>query len=143
MRGVGAAFAIACMVGCAGTRAPQADRAYQAGLASVERIAVEVFSERPVSVYVSVYGQLPDGCTELDRSRQERLGSGIDVTLTTRRESGPSCAAEPRPFERRILVDVAGLPPGLYFVSVNGVRESFQIFEGLGFPRGTERLRTW
>ena len=90
-----------------------------------------------------MYGQLPDTCTELDRSRQERLGSGIDVTLTTRRESGPSCAAEPRPFERRILLDVAGLPPGLYFVSVNGVQGSFQIFEDLDPRDGMDRFRTW
>ena len=90
MRRVGPAIAIAFAIACAGTRAPEVDRAYQAGLAPVERIDVQVFSERPVSVHVRVYGQLPDTCTALDRSRQERLGSGIDVTLTTRRESGPS-----------------------------------------------------
>ena len=143
MRGVGPAIAIAFAFACAGMRDPEADRAYQAGLAPVDRIDVQVFRQRPVSVHVSVYGQLPDTCTVLDRSRQERLGSGIDVTLTTRRESGPSCAAEPRPFERRILLDIAGLPAGLYFVSVNGVRESFQIFEDLGDPNRPERFRTW
>lgn len=136
-------IAIALAFACAGTRAPEADRAFQAGLAPVERIEVQAFRERPVSVHVRVYGQLPDSCTELDRSRQERLGSGIDVTLTTRRESGPSCVAEPRPFQRQILLDVAGLPPGLYLVSVNGVRGSFQIFEDFGAPSGMDRLRTW
>ena len=139
MRRVGSIIAIA--FACAGT--PETDRPYQAGLAPVERIDVQVFPERPVSVHVSVYGHLPDTCTALDRSRQERLGSGIDVTLTTRRESGPSCAPEPRPFQRKILLDVIGLPPGLYFVSVNGVRESFQIFEDRSVPDPMDRYRTW
>ena len=143
MRRVGPVIAITFAIACAGTRALEADRAYQAELAAVERIDVKVFAERPVSVHVSVYGQLPDTCTELDRSRQERFGSGIDVTLTTRRESGPSCVAEPRPFHRQILLDVAGLPAGLYSVSVNGVRRSFQIFEDFGSPDGMDRYRTW
>jgi inhibitor of cysteine peptidase len=130
-------------VGCAGGRALEADRAYQAGLAPVERIDVQVFPERPVSVHVSVYGQLPDSCTELDRSRQQRLGSSIEVTLTTRRESVPDCSAEPRPYQRRILLDVVGLPAGLYFVDVNGVRESFQIFQDRSVPDPMDRFRTW
>jgi len=142
MRGVGPAIAIAFAIACAGTRALEADRAYQQGLARVDRIDVRAFRERPVSVHVNVYGQLPDTCTELGRSRQERLGSGIEVTLTTRSESGPGCAEEPRPFERRILLDVAGLPPGLYVVKVNGVSGSFQIFEDPE-TREMDRLRTW
>jgi hypothetical protein len=141
MREFGAALGIACLLGCAGPI--EADRPYQVGLAAVERIEVEVFAEKPFSVYVSVYGQLADGCTKLDRSRQERFGSGIEVTLTTRREATPGCAAEPQPFERRILLDVAGLPQGLYTVTVNGVQDSFQYYEGLGSPRRMDRLRTW
>ena len=143
MRGLGLGIAVVIAVGCAGGRALEADRAYQAGLAPVERIDVTVYSDRPVSVHVTVYGQLPDACTELDRSRQQRLGSSIEVTLTTRREDGPDCALEPRPYERRILLDVVGLPAGLYFVEVNGVRESFQILEDRGSPDPMDRFRTW
>jgi inhibitor of cysteine peptidase len=143
VRGLALGLVVVSFVGCAGRSALEEDRAYQAGLASVERIEVTVFQERPVSVHVSVYGQLPDSCTELDRSQQQRLGSGIDVTLTTRRESRTDCAAEPRPFERRILLDVVGLAPGLYSVEVNGVRESFQIFRDSSIPDPMDRLRTW
>lgn len=139
MRGVGFAIAIVFAVACAGTRSLEADRAYQQGLAQVDRIQVTVLSKRPVAVNVSAYGRLPDTCTEIERSRQDRLGSGIDVTLTTRRESRAGCVAEPRPFERRILLDVVGLPAGLYFVSVNGVQESFQIFEDLDAHRPWDR----
>jgi len=126
------ALVVAIAVACGGMRALEADRAYQVGLAAVERVEVHVFSQRPPSAHVSVYGQLPDICTKLDRSRQDRLGSSIDVTLTTRHDSGPDCAAEPRPFEQRILLDVVGLPAGLYVVTVNGVQASFQILEDLG-----------
>jgi len=143
MRGVGLVLGIAFALACFGTRGIEADRAYQQGLAAVDRIDVTAFSKRPVSATVSVYGKLPDTCTEIDRSRQERLGSGIDVTLTTRRESRPGCTAEPRPFDRRIQLDVVGLPPGLYFVSVNGVKESFQIFEDLDVRDPPVRFRTW
>jgi inhibitor of cysteine peptidase len=141
MRRFGCTTLLACLLGCA--TPAQEDRPYQLGLAAVERIEVEVFAEQPFSVYVSVYGQLPDGCTRLDRSRQDRFGSGIEVTLTTRRESARDCAADPRPFERRILLDVAGLPPGLYTVSVNGVQDTFHYYEGLNAPRRIDRLRNW
>jgi len=143
MRGVGLVIGIAFALACFGTRGLEADRAYQQGLAAVDRIDVRVFSKRPVSASVSVFGQLPDTCTEIDRSHQERLGSGIDVTLTTRRESRSGCVAEPRHFERRILLDVVGLPAGLYFVSVNGVKGSFQIFEDLDVREPPVRFRTW
>jgi inhibitor of cysteine peptidase len=123
---------------CAGARALEADRAYQAGLAKVERIEVRVHDERPVSV-LSAYGELPDGCTEIDRTLQDRRVSGIDVRLTTRRDSGASCAPEARRFERGILLAIEGLPSGLYFVNVNGVQGTFQILEDFGARDRFER----
>ena len=128
---------------CAGGRALDADRAYEAGIATVERLDVNVHRERPVSVDVSVFGQLPDACTLIHRAQQERRASGITVTLTTRRESGASCAAEPQPFQRTIPLDIHGLPAGLYFVSVNGVTATFQIFVDPIDRDGLERYRTW
>ncbi len=141
MRGGGVAIAIAFAVACAGTRTLEADRAYQLGLASVDRIEVRVLSHRPASVHVNVYGQLPDTCTKIQGSQQKRLGSGIDVTLTTRRESRAGCVAEPRPFERRVLLDAAGLSAGIYSVSVNGEQGSFQILEDLDVRDPPVRLR--
>ena len=142
MRGLALGIALAA-VACAGGRAFEADRAYEAGVAVVERIDVNVHPERPVSADVSVVGQLPDACTLIHRAQQERRMSGIAVTLTTRRESGARCVAEPRPFQRTIPLDIHGLPPGLYFVSVNGVQSTFQIFEDPINRDGLERYRTW
>jgi len=127
----GLTIAIAFAVACAGSRALEADRAYQLGLASVERIDVSVMMKRPASVHVNAFGTLPDSCTEIERSQQERFGSQINVMLSTRRESRAGCVAEARPFERRILLDVVGLPAGVYSVTVNGVQGSFHITKDL------------
>jgi hypothetical protein len=139
MRSIGLVLAIAFAVACAGSRALEADRAYQLGLASVNRIEVRVLMKRPASVHVNVFGTLPDSCTEIEASRQERLGSAIDVILSTRRESRASCVASSRPFERQILLDVVGLPAGAYSVTVNGVQGSFQITKDLDAWRPWQR----
>ena len=104
-----AALATLIAVGCAGTRGMEEDRAYQLGLASVERIDVKVM-RRPVTVHLNVYGTLPDTCTEIEGSEQQRLGSGFDVTLATRRESRSGCVSTPRPFEKRILLEAWNMP---------------------------------
>jgi inhibitor of cysteine peptidase len=139
MRIAGLTIAIAFAVACAGSRALEADRAYQLGLASVERIDVGVLMKRPASVHVNAFGTLPDSCTEIERSQQERFGSQISVMLSTRRESRASCVAEARPFERRILLDVVGLPAGVYSVTVNGVQGSFHITKDLDAWRPWDR----
>jgi hypothetical protein len=130
IRLAGAALAACCALACAGNRGMKEDRAYQLGLARVERIDVKVM-RRPVSVHLNVYGTLPDSCTEIEGSEQQRLGSSFDVTLATRRESRSGCVATPRPFEKRILLDASFLPGGAYSVNVNGVLGSFQILEDL------------
>jgi inhibitor of cysteine peptidase len=139
MRIAGLSIAIAFGVACAGSRALEADRAYQLGLASVERIDVSVMMKRPASVHVNAFGTQPDSCTEIERSQQERFGSQINVMLSTRRESRAGCVAEARPFERRILLDVVGLPAGVYSVTVNGVQGSFHITKDLDAWRPWEK----
>ena len=133
-------FVSAC---AGGQRALEADRAYEAGVATVERLDVNVRRGPPAAVDVSVFGQLPDACTLIHHTRQERRASGIDVTLTTRRESGASCASEPQPFQRTLALDIHGLPAGLYFVSVNGVTTTFQLFVDPIDRDRLERFRTW
>jgi len=136
--GLGTAAALAC----AGTHSPEADRAYQVGVAPVERVDAYAWNTIPASAQVVAYGKLPNTCMKLGRAHQQRLAGSIDVTLTTRYDFGPDCAEEPRPFEQRILLDVAGLPPGLYVVRVNGVVGTFQLFDDpthlLNQPRMTD-----
>lgn len=128
---------------CAGGRALEMDRAYEAGFATVDRLDVSVHRERPVSVDVTVSGQLPDACTLIHRAQQDRQTTGITVTLTTRREAGANCPAERRYFQRTLALDVHGMSPGLYFLSVNGVSTTFQIFADSVSPNPSDRYRTW
>lgn len=133
---------LALLCACAGS-AIERDRAYEAGVAAVEKLDVTVHRERPVSVDVTVSGELPDACTLIHRAQQERQPSGVAVTLTTRRESGANCPPEPRAFQRTLTLDTHGLPPGLYFVSVNGVSSTFEIQADSVSPDPFERYRTW
>ena len=119
---------LVALCACAGNRGYEADRAYEAGIAAVESIDVTEHRQRPVSVDVTVSGTLPDPCTLIYRAQQERHTSGITVTLTTRRESGARCEPEPRPFQRTFPLEIQGTAPGLYFLSVNGVSGTFQVF---------------
>jgi len=139
----GLALGLLFALGCAGMRAMEEDRAYQAGVAKVERIHVRDQRDPPAMVSVTAYGELPDACTQLDRVRQERRGAGIDVTLTTRRESGADCAVAPQPFIKTIQLLIDGFTPGLYFVTVNGVPGSFQVYDDPGMPDRFERDRVW
>lgn len=137
------ALGLLVALGCSGLRAMEEDRAYQAGVAKVARIDVREQRLRPITVSVTAYGELPDACTELDRVRQDRRGAGIDVTLTTRRESGAACAEAPQPFIKTIQLLIDGFTPGLYFVTVNGVQGTFQVYDDPGMPDRFERDRVW
>lgn len=111
------------LAACAGDAAREADRAYTAGVARVERIEVDLVSTRPPRLRVAVQGLLPDACTELDPPRIRSLGARIEITLETRRPSGASCAPQESPFSRSIPLMLGG---GFryYVVDVNGVSGS-------------------
>jgi inhibitor of cysteine peptidase len=97
------------------------------GLADVEQVQLLIMESFPIQVAASARGNLPDGCTQIDRVR-----SGLDaednkfsVEITTVRDSGAVCTQALVPFEERISLDVQGLPAGTYTVDVNGVRDTF------------------
>lgn len=113
--------------GCAGRSAREADRPFTAGLAAVESLAVVAQPTPQSHVQVIARGTLPDACTRLHGERRERRGHRIEVTLTTRRESGAICAQVLQPFSKTIVISVADLFPGLYTLHVNGVSEIFDV----------------
>jgi hypothetical protein len=118
---------------CAGDREREADRAYTAGIAQVERVEIETRPGARHAVAV-VHGFLPDACTELDRV--ERMPAGpdaLEITLTTRRPFGAMCAQVLQPFTRRIELSVFRTPV-IYTVTVNGVTTSAPIHP----PPGTD-----
>ena len=70
---------------------------------------------------IRVRGNLPDGCTELDRVEQTVEGQEIHITLYTRRPPDAMCTLALVPFEHVIPIDTNGLAAGVYTVDVNGV----------------------
>lgn len=118
---------------CAGDPAREADRAYTAGMAVVERVKVEVVSLEPPRLRIDVRGSLPDACTEIEPVEERRIGSRIEIRLATRRPFGADCEAERTPFSRSIPLVVAG-EFGVYVVDVNGVVHTVWVRRDPRFP---------
>ena len=116
----------ALLVACAASRAREADRAYTAGVARVERVRAELVSTRPPRLKVVVEGFLPDACTRLDPPRIRLLGARIEISLETRRPFGARCEPEEVPFTRSIPV-MLGSEFQLYVVDANGAIDTVAV----------------
>ena len=101
--------------------------AVEVGLAVVDSIDILIMESMPVQVNVSTRGNLPDGCTKIGQTRTERDDRTFVVTLTTRRPLDAMCTQALVPYEQAVPLDVAGLPAGVYTVTVNGVSDTFEL----------------
>jgi inhibitor of cysteine peptidase len=97
------------------------------GLAPVDSIQILIQESLPVQVHVRVLGNLPDGCTTIDQTLQERQDNTITVTVTTARPGDVGCTEALVPFDKTIALDVLGLKAGTYTVTVNGVSATFTL----------------
>lgn len=97
------------------------------GKARVEEIEIMILESFPVQVNVVARGNLPDGCTTIDRIEQERQDNTVLVTITTLRPPDQACTEALVPFEEVISLDVVGLEAGTYTVDVNGARDTFEL----------------
>lgn len=97
------------------------------GLASVASVDALVLESFPVQVHAIAQGNLPDGCTEIDQTLQQRTGNVFEVVLTTKRPADAMCTMAIEPFEETIPLDVLGLPAGDYTVTVNGIGDTFTL----------------
>lgn len=88
-------------------------------LAQVEELELMILKSFPVQVRATVTGTLPDACTEIDEVSQEREGSELRVTITTRRPADALCAQVIGHFQETVALEVHGLPAGTYEVVVN------------------------
>ena len=96
------------------------------GLATVEKIDILTLESFPVQIFVIASGYLPDPCTEIYQSSQEREGNTFFITIKTYRSPG-FCIQVLAPFEETIPLEVYGLPAGTYNVEVNGVQGTFDL----------------
>ena len=101
--------------------------AVEVGLAVVDSIDILIMESMPVQVSVVARGNLPDGCTTIGQAATERDDKIFVVTLTTRRPLDAVCTEALVPYEQAVPLDVAGLPAGVYTVTVNGVSDTFEL----------------
>jgi inhibitor of cysteine peptidase len=97
------------------------------GTARVEEIEIMILESFPVQVHVVVRGNLPDGCTTIDRIEQERRDSAFQITIATVRPADRMCTQALVPFEEVVSLDVVGLKAGTYTVNVNGMQDTFNL----------------
>jgi inhibitor of cysteine peptidase len=97
------------------------------GEAVVEAIDILILESFPVQINVVAQGYLPDGCTEIDEIRRERMDQTFEVIITTVRPADAMCTEALVPFEETFSLDVYGLPAGSYTVDVNGISGTFEL----------------
>ncbi len=96
---------------------PEFEEYEEGNEAMVEGMTVNVMESFPVQVSVTLSGNLPDGCTEIDQVTATRDGNTFDIEVTTRRlKDDVACTMVLVPFEETIQLDVLGLPAGDYQV---------------------------
>ena len=80
---------------------------------SIDTVFLESF---PLQVHAVVKGNLPDGCTTIQRHEIKREGDTFTITIFTQRQKGAFCTEALVPFEYIVALDVYGLPAGKYVI---------------------------
>lgn len=97
------------------------------GTAPVDSIEINILESMPVQLSVVIRGNLPDSCTTISRPEEMRNGDTISLNLITERPADAVCTQVLTPFEETVLLDIEGLPAGVYTVAVGGVTGSFEL----------------
>lgn len=95
--------------------------------AQVKNVKINIFESFPIRIDVIIRGELPDNCTTLDQFLPERNGNLFTVKITTNHQTGKYCEKQTQSFDLVVPLDVEGLKAGSYTVSVNGVKDSFEL----------------
>ncbi len=100
---------------------------YVAGKASVEKVMIIMTRSIPPQVRAVASGMLGGSCENIDSENitVTREGNVFFVDLPTLIQNGVPCTRNLVPFEEYIPIDLEGLEPGEYTVSVNGINASF------------------
>ena len=108
--------------------APDFEEYEEGNEAMVEKMGVNVMESFPVQVSVTLTGNLPDGCTEIDQVTATRDGNTFVIEVKTRRLKGDvACTMVLVPFEEMVQLDVSGLLAGDYQVVYEDRVETFTL----------------
>jgi inhibitor of cysteine peptidase len=100
---------------------------YVYGIANVTNIDIMILESFPVQINVIAEGYLPDGCTEINDVKTEKVGNTFNVNISTIRPKDAICIQALVNFTQTIPLEVMGLKAGNYTVNVNGVTDSFEL----------------
>jgi hypothetical protein len=96
----------------------------------VEQVQAEIGVGSPIPVQVTVTGNLPDSCAQIELVQQKQVGSHFEITMSTITSNAEGCIQDTLPFRMVIPLNTTNLPAGAYSVNVNGVGADFQLETG-------------
>jgi inhibitor of cysteine peptidase len=89
---------------------------------SIDTVFLESF---PLQIHAILKGNLPDGCTTIQRHEVKREGNLFTINIFTQRPKNTICTQALVPFEYIVPLDVYNLPAGKYMVKANEVTAEF------------------
>ena len=92
---------------------------------AVEEVSLRVAESFPPQVFLDIDGVLPDSCTTLYKTTEQRDGNTIHVHITTKRPKDLVCATVITPVHH--VVALGFFEPGEYRIIVNGVGVPLEI----------------
>ena len=98
--------------------------------AQVDQVQVGVGVGSPIPVQLTVTGNLPDTCAQIELVQQKQVGSNFEITISSIPSNAEGCVQDTLPFRIEIPLNTTNLPAGSYSVAVNGVGADFQLETG-------------
>jgi inhibitor of cysteine peptidase len=93
----------------------------------INDIRINIMESFPLQVSVTVFGDLPDGCTSIvDSTAKFDNENTFEIHIYTDRPEDLMCTQALVPFEETIPLDVNGLPAGKYTVNVYQLSDTFE-----------------
>ena len=96
----------------------------------VDQVKAELGVGSPIPVQVTVTGNLPDTCAQIELVQQKQEDSYFEITMSTIPSNAEGCIQDTLPFRMVIPLNILNLPAGSYTVEVNGVGADFQLETG-------------
>lgn len=96
----------------------------------IDDVQVEVGVGSPIPVHVTVSGNLPDTCAQVEYSEIQQDGSNFIIQISTTQRNGKDCIHDSLPFRMSIPLNMVNQLAGDYLAEVNGIRASFSFESG-------------
>lgn len=96
----------------------------------VDQVEVEVGVGSPIPVQVTVSGNLPDTCAQIELVQQRQVGSNFQIMVSSVPSIAEECVQDTLPFRIVLPLNTVNLPAGSYSVDVNGSSASFELDTG-------------